>query len=143
MVKIIKDVGKAVGITNPSVATHLCLSKSIHPFFCCVDSTDGPCKHCIHPVNGQKMKVLSAALFTASIAFTDAARCAESNYCNGHGTCVVSSSTCACFAGWGAETDLATIKNPDCSASRFHNLRSSCFNVNLHLLTRSRSCVLL
>lgn len=44
------------------------------------------------------------------------ARCAESNFCNGHGTCVVSTSTCACFIGWGASTDLATIKNPDCSA---------------------------
>lgn len=44
------------------------------------------------------------------------ARCAESNYCNGHGTCIVSSSTCACFVGWGADTDLSTIKNPDCSS---------------------------
>jgi len=28
----------------------------------------------------------------------------------------VSSSTCACFVGWGADTDLSTIKNPDCSS---------------------------
>ena len=44
------------------------------------------------------------------------ARCAEANYCNGHGTCIVSSSTCACFEGWGADTDLATVRLPDCSA---------------------------
>ena len=65
-----------------------------------------------------KMKLLltTSVLIFAGFQHSDGARCAESNYCNGHGTCVVSSSTCACFEGWGADTDLATVKMPDCSA---------------------------
>jgi len=41
--------------------------------------------------------------------------CADHNYCNGHGTCVVSTATCECFEGWGADSDIATYKRPDCA----------------------------
>jgi len=73
----------------------------------------------------------SSALFATGLAVilllvrpATGARCAESNYCNGHGTCIVSSSTCACFVGWGADTDLSTIKNPDCSSRAYSFLDS-------------------
>jgi hypothetical protein len=69
---------------------------------------------------GQRRAVAALAAGLAAIMSmvrpATGARCAESNYCNGHGTCIVSSSTCACFVGWGADTDLSTIKNPDCSS---------------------------
>lgn len=86
------------------------------------------------------MNMIGRALILIAAGKTvSGARCAESNYCNGHGTCIVgsaferqiqhsvimllshqvSSSTCACFVGWGADTDLATIKNPDCSSREF------------------------
>jgi hypothetical protein len=41
--------------------------------------------------------------------------CAMQNFCNGHGTCVNSTSTCACYEGWGATSDIAFYKAPDCS----------------------------
>ena len=64
-----------------------------------------------------EMRLETIALISAiALLPCDAARCAESNYCNGHGTCIISTSTCACFPGWGADTDIATIKMPDCSA---------------------------
>jgi hypothetical protein len=44
------------------------------------------------------------------------ADCAMHNFCNGHGTCVTSTSTCSCFVGWGAATDVSYYKAPDCSA---------------------------
>ena len=45
----------------------------------------------------------------------DGANCYEHSYCNGHGTCVVSTSSCQCYEGWGAETDIALRKAADCS----------------------------
>lgn len=41
--------------------------------------------------------------------------CAMQNFCNGHGTCINSTSTCSCYEGWGATTDIAFYKAPDCS----------------------------
>jgi len=45
----------------------------------------------------------------------DCESCSEFNFCNGHGTCVEATSTCSCFEGWGAATDMMTFKAPDCS----------------------------
>ena len=44
------------------------------------------------------------------------ADCAMHNFCNGHGTCVTATSTCSCFVGWGAATDVTYYRAPDCSA---------------------------
>mmetsp|Transcript_17331 Transcript_17331/g.29308 ORF Transcript_17331/g.29308 Transcript_17331/m.29308 type:complete len:186 (-) Transcript_17331:468-1025(-) len=41
--------------------------------------------------------------------------CAMQNFCNGHGTCINSTSSCSCYEGWGASTDIAFYKAPDCS----------------------------
>ncbi len=38
------------------------------------------------------------------------------NECNGHGLCVHASSTCACFEGFGASTDVTLYRAPDCSS---------------------------
>lgn len=37
------------------------------------------------------------------------------NNCNGHGTCVNSTSTCLCFDGWGSPNDATFYRAPDCS----------------------------
>lgn len=42
--------------------------------------------------------------------------CAMLDNCNGHGQCMEATSTCACFEGWGAATDLTFYHAPDCSA---------------------------
>jgi hypothetical protein len=42
--------------------------------------------------------------------------CAMVRHCSGHGVCDPSVSICHCFEGWGADTDVATYKTPDCSA---------------------------
>jgi hypothetical protein len=42
--------------------------------------------------------------------------CAEQNYCNGHGKCIVETSSCACFVGYGAATDVTLYRAPDCTA---------------------------
>jgi len=38
------------------------------------------------------------------------------NMCNGHGTCLASTSTCLCYEGWGASTDVTLYAAADCSA---------------------------
>jgi len=38
------------------------------------------------------------------------------NYCNGHGVCNGATSTCDCFEGFGASTDITLYRAPDCSA---------------------------
>ena len=38
--------------------------------------------------------------------------CDSNNYCSGHGTCVAN--VCQCQVGWGAESDVAVYKSPDC-----------------------------
>ncbi len=44
-----------------------------------------------------------------------AGTCMHLNNCNGHGTCDAENSRCACFMGFGADTDVALYKAPDCS----------------------------
>ena len=41
--------------------------------------------------------------------------CSMQNNCNGHGTCLTATSVCSCYEGWGADTDVAFYKAPDCS----------------------------
>lgn len=41
--------------------------------------------------------------------------CSGLKNCNGHGKCGLGS-TCECFAGWGASSDITTYRSPDCSA---------------------------
>ncbi|GLD96014.1 hypothetical protein PINS_up004692 [Pythium insidiosum] len=41
--------------------------------------------------------------------------CTFLNNCNGHGTCTLFSKTCICDTGWGAPTDVANYKSPDCT----------------------------
>lgn len=41
--------------------------------------------------------------------------CSMQNYCNGHGACLNITSTCLCYEGWGASTDIADYRAPDCS----------------------------
>lgn len=49
-------------------------------------------------------------------SFTIATNCAMLNYCNGHGVCNPASSTCSCYEGYGAATDITLYRAPDCSA---------------------------
>jgi hypothetical protein len=44
------------------------------------------------------------------------ADCAMQNNCNGHGLCLDATSTCGCFPGYGASTDVTFYRAPDCSA---------------------------
>ncbi|TMW57441.1 hypothetical protein Poli38472_003366 [Pythium oligandrum] len=41
--------------------------------------------------------------------------CPYLNDCNGHGTCTLFSWTCMCESGWGALTDIADYRAPDCT----------------------------
>lgn len=41
--------------------------------------------------------------------------CAMLNFCNGHGTCLNSTSTCKCYEGWGSKNDVTFYRAPDCS----------------------------
>jgi hypothetical protein len=41
--------------------------------------------------------------------------CAMLANCNGHGRCDALTKTCACFEGFGAASDVAVYKSPDCS----------------------------
>lgn len=43
------------------------------------------------------------------------ADCSMQNFCNGHGTCQNTTSTCSCYDGWGSEKDVSFYKAPDCS----------------------------
>src|SRR3546814_910929 len=43
------------------------------------------------------------------------ASCAMLNHCNGHGRCDYENIRCVCDEGWGADTDIAVYRAPDCS----------------------------
>lgn len=42
--------------------------------------------------------------------------CALQNFCNGNGQCIVETSSCSCFAGYGAASDITLYRAADCSA---------------------------
>mmetsp|Transcript_4462 Transcript_4462/g.5785 ORF Transcript_4462/g.5785 Transcript_4462/m.5785 type:complete len:279 (+) Transcript_4462:229-1065(+) len=43
------------------------------------------------------------------------ASCAALNYCNGHGDCVESTSSCECYDGYGSESDITDYRSPSCN----------------------------
>merc|ERR1712086_192083 len=45
----------------------------------------------------------------------DGRACQHKNGCWGHGHCIIETRTCACFEGWGADTDVSLFKAADCS----------------------------
>jgi hypothetical protein len=42
--------------------------------------------------------------------------CTMLNDCNGHGKCVAETSSCSCYEGYGAASDVTLYRAPDCSA---------------------------
>jgi hypothetical protein len=60
--------------------------------------------------------ILSFLLLSLSNKLTHATNCAMLNYCNGHGVCNPATSTCSCYEGYGASTDITLYRAPDCSA---------------------------
>jgi hypothetical protein len=54
--------------------------------------------------------------FLSFFSYTSSTNCAMLNYCNGHGLCDGSTSTCSCYTGYGAATDITLYRAPDCSA---------------------------
>lgn len=65
----------------------------------------------------RKRKVLKmlALFFLACLVSQVMGDCTMMNFCNGHGTCDNSTSTCNCYEGWGASTDITFYRSPDCS----------------------------
>lgn len=55
------------------------------------------------------------ALITLQMMGSAQGDCAMHNHCNGHGSCVASTSTCACYEGFGAASDITLYRAPDCS----------------------------
>ncbi|RHX99755.1 hypothetical protein DYB36_003442 [Aphanomyces astaci] len=49
--------------------------------------------------------------------------CRFLNDCSGHGDCTLMSSTCTCHPGFGASSDVAEYKAPDCSVRKFNKTK--------------------
>lgn len=58
--------------------------------------------------------MLRGALLLAAVRGASG-NCEAHNHCNGHGTCITSTQTCACFEGWGADADTTDFRSQDCS----------------------------
>jgi hypothetical protein len=58
----------------------------------------------------------SVAAFLLTFGDVSATDCAILNYCNGHGVCNGATSTCTCYEGYGAPSDITLYRAPDCSA---------------------------
>lgn len=56
-----------------------------------------------------------AALLLFAAQRAAAYSCSHLNNCTGHGECDTATGRCKCFTGWGAATDVALYKAPDCS----------------------------
>jgi hypothetical protein len=56
------------------------------------------------------------SLVIAATIISCSSDCAMQNYCNGHGKCITLTSSCDCFEGYGAKTDVTLYRAPDCSA---------------------------
>ena len=69
----------------------------------------------------RKMKLFRHSIISTSCllnflsTLSEAQTCASLNSCSGHGTCNPSTDVCSCFEGWGAASDIAYYKSPDCS----------------------------
>lgn len=59
--------------------------------------------------------MFAIAMMAGMLVGTVQGDCAMHGHCHGHGRCVPSTSTCACYEGWGAESDISLYKAPDCS----------------------------
>lgn len=66
-------------------------------------------------VEGPLLIVALALLCRGPQRVEAGAGCSMQNYCNGHGLCRNTYSQCDCYAGWGAASDIAVYKAPDCS----------------------------
>lgn len=66
-------------------------------------------------VEAGTLLVLVIALLGSDVKVEAGSGCSMQNYCNGHGLCRNTYSQCDCYAGWGAASDIATYKAPDCS----------------------------
>lgn len=62
------------------------------------------------------MEMNKFAYVFLNIVLQVSANCAMQNYCNGHGYCNGATSTCVCYEGFGATTDITNYRAPDCSA---------------------------
>lgn len=63
-----------------------------------------------------RLLAASAGVFFTVIVAVHADLCATVlNSCNGHGLCDATTLLCDCYPGWGAATDVATFRAPDCS----------------------------
>ncbi|CAM9229530.1 unnamed protein product [Sphacelaria rigidula] len=60
--------------------------------------------------------LFSSAVSRYPVSVRGNSGCSLFNWCNGHGTCDTSTSTCTCFEGWGADTDVTLYRAADCSA---------------------------
>ena len=61
----------------------------------------------------RRHELLALAALLPAVA--RAGSCVSLNYCSGHGTCNDATSTCACFVGYGAPSDIMSVRAPDCS----------------------------
>jgi len=62
---------------------------------------------------GRLLRLLSFA-FLSSISGVFS-QCISLNSCSGHGSCDVENQRCNCYSGYGASSDIATYRSPDCS----------------------------
>lgn len=63
---------------------------------------------------------LTAVVALSSLLLVaDAGSCAHLSGCSGHGSCDTENSRCLCYQGYGALTDIALYKAPDCSMRAF------------------------
>lgn len=68
----------------------------------------------IDPFNSVAWLILAITLLTTFVRVAQG-DCSGLNFCNGHGTCLNASSTCACYDGWGSSSDVTFYRTPDCS----------------------------
>lgn len=64
----------------------------------------------------KRMVLLQLLILLGYVAHKCNSDCSMQNDCNGHGTCISSTSTCSCYDGWGASTDITLYRAADCSA---------------------------
>jgi hypothetical protein len=63
-----------------------------------------------------RMLIFRIAVFLLMVLVALGGDCAMHNNCNGHGTCNTGTSSCECYEGYGASTDITFYWSPDCSS---------------------------